>query len=86
MLKILLVCAFVSIIVDTATAAPEDRGHAWFEGAAILLAVAVVSLVGAGSDYKKEIQFVKNAQISEKDNTIFVKRRGAEEEINFNFL
>lgn len=43
---------------------------AWFEGAAILLAVAVVSLVGAGSDYKKEIQFVKNAQISEKDNTV----------------
>jgi len=55
MLKILLVCAVVSIVVDTATAAPEDRSHAWYEGAAILLAVAVVSLVGAGSDYKKEI-------------------------------
>ena len=61
MLKILLVCAFVSIIVDTATAHPDDRGHSWYEVGAILLAVAVVSIVGAGSDYKKEIQFIKNA-------------------------
>jgi hypothetical protein len=36
------------------TAEPEDLGHAWIEGFAILLAVAVVSLVGAGSDFKKE--------------------------------
>lgn len=41
------------------TAEPEDRGHAWIESFAILLAVAVVSLVTAGSDYKKEGQFLK---------------------------
>ena len=41
------------------TATPENIGHAWIEGFAILLAVAVVSLVGAGSDYKKEGQFLK---------------------------
>jgi hypothetical protein len=41
------------------TAKKEDLSHAWIEGFAILLAVAVVSLVGAGSDYKKEGQFLK---------------------------
>ena len=32
----------------------EDRSHAWAEGAAILFAVSVVSLVNACSDYSKE--------------------------------
>jgi len=59
MLKILIVCAFVSIIVDMSLAKPEDRSHAWIEGAAILIAVAVVSVVSAWSDFKKEGQFLK---------------------------
>jgi len=59
MLKVLIVCAIVSIVVDMSLADPEDYSHAWVEGAAILIAVAVVSLVGAWSDYKKEGQFLK---------------------------
>ena len=47
------------------TASAEDLGHAWIEGFAILLAVAVVSLVGAGSDYKKEGQFLKQQELAE---------------------
>lgn len=38
---------------------PEHLATAWIEGFAILVAVAVVSLVTAGSDYKKEGQFLK---------------------------
>jgi len=41
----------------------HERAHAWIEGAAILIAVAVVSLVTAVSDYKKEGQFLKQLEI-----------------------
>jgi magnesium-transporting ATPase (P-type) len=59
MLKILIGCAVFQLVIELSTAEPEDLSHAWIEGFAILLAVAVVSLVGAGSDYKKEGQFLK---------------------------
>lgn len=65
MLKILIGCAVFQLIIEMSTADPEDLGHAWIEGFAILLAVAVVSLVGAGSDYKKEGQFLTQQQIAE---------------------
>lgn len=55
MLKILIGCAIFSIVVDTSFATPEEIGHAWVDGTAILVAVAVVSGVGAWSDHKKEI-------------------------------
>jgi len=54
MLKILIVCAIFSIVVEMSFASPEERGSAWIEGTAILLAVALVSGVTAWSDYKKE--------------------------------
>lgn len=54
MLKLLVVCAMFSIGIDMGFAKPEDRSHAWAEGAAILFAVSVVSLVNACSDYSKE--------------------------------
>ena len=55
MLKILIVCALLSIGIDVGFAEPQDRSHAWVEGFSILTAVAVVSLVSAWSDYKKEL-------------------------------
>jgi hypothetical protein len=70
MLKILIACAFLAIIVDTLNAKPEDRSHAWVEGFAILVAVAVVSLVGAWSDYKKEGQFLKQQQLEENSKVV----------------
>jgi magnesium-transporting ATPase (P-type) len=54
MLKILIVCAIFSIVVDMSFATEEQRAYAWIEGTAILFAVAVVSGVTAWSDYKKE--------------------------------
>lgn len=61
------------------TATAENIGHAWIEGFAILLAVAVVSLVGAGSDYKKEGQFLKQQSIAEDTKIVTLKRDGGEE-------
>lgn len=54
MLKVLIVCAIFSITVDMSFATPHERSHAWIEGTAILIAVAVVSVVTAWSDYSKE--------------------------------
>ena len=53
-LRILLVAAILSIIIDVATAPAEERSHAWVEGFAILVAVFVCSTVTAGNDYQKE--------------------------------
>ena len=65
MLKILIGCAIFQLVIELSTAEPEDLSHAWIEGFAILLAVAVVSLVGATSDYKKEGQFLKQQELAE---------------------
>jgi len=55
MLKLLLVCATVIIPVEVGFAHDEaERSTAWIEGFVIYVAVAVVSLVSAGSDYSKE--------------------------------
>lgn len=50
MLKILMVCAIVSMVVDGYM--HKEGGAPWYvEGVAIWLAIAVVSLVTAISDY-----------------------------------
>ena len=51
MLKLLLVCACISIAVDMGFAEEHERSHAWVEGFSIFLAVACVSLVSSVSDY-----------------------------------
>lgn len=79
MLKILIGCAIFQLIIEMSTASKEDLAHAWIEGFAILLAVAVVSLVGAGSDYKKEGQFLKQQEIAEEAKVVGILRDGKEE-------
>ncbi len=51
---------------------------AWIEGFAILVAVAVVSLVGAFSDWRKEKQFLKMNDYSDSKKLITVVRNGRE--------
>lgn len=70
MLKILIGCAAFQLIIELSTASKEDLGHAWIEGFAILLAVAIVTLVGAGSDYQKEGQFMKQQKIAEETKIV----------------
>lgn len=81
MLKILIVCAFVSIIISLVFAG-ENGAYEWIEGAAILVAVVVVSGVTAWNDYQKESQFIELTKFSDSKNVITVMRRGQEEEIN----
>jgi len=50
----------------------HERAHAWIEGAAILIAVAVVSLVTAVSDYKKEGQFLAQLKIEMDSKTVSI--------------
>jgi len=52
MLKLLLIAAIISIVIEMIFS--KHKEIAWIEGAAILVAVAVVSLVTAVNDYKKE--------------------------------
>lgn len=54
MLKILIVCAFLSITIDMSLADADHRNMAWVEGTAILVAVLVVSSVGAYNDWAKD--------------------------------
>jgi len=86
MLQVLIVCAIFSITVDMSFADSHERKHAWIEGTAILIAVAVVSLVTAWSDYSKEKQFLKQQKIEENAKVVTAKRNGKEETIHRNFL
>ena len=84
MLRLLLVCACISIVFDEAFAVDNHERMtgklfkilitniylAWIEGAAIFIAVFVVAFVGSYNDYKKEEQFLKLQAISENDNTV----------------
>lgn len=79
MLKLLLVCAVVSISIEVGFAEPSDRSHAWIEGFAIFVAVFVVAFVGSWNDYQKELQFLKLQAISDKDNIVICLRNGVEE-------
>jgi hypothetical protein len=51
-MQILIVCAFLSIVINMST--EDDLSIAWIDGFAILVAVALCTLVAAGNDYKKE--------------------------------
>ena len=56
-LIILIICAIISLILEFLFAPPEERSTAWIDGTAILMAVAIVSLVQAYNNQKQEIQF-----------------------------
>jgi Ca2+ transporting ATPase len=85
MLRLLLVCAVISVAFDMGFAADNsERKTAWIEGGAIFAAVFIVASVGSYNDYKKEEQFMKLSAISDKDNVVVAMRRGREETIHHN--
>jgi hypothetical protein len=55
MLRILLVCACVSIIIDMSLSPAHHKKTAWIEGAAIFNAVFIVSMVGSYNDWAKDV-------------------------------
>jgi len=50
-LKILIVASILSIAIEVGTADAENRKTAWIEGFAIMVAVAICSLVAAVNNY-----------------------------------
>eukprot|EP00727_Mastigamoeba_balamuthi_P013062 m51a1_g8379 putative calcium-translocating p-type pmca-type (1103) ;mRNA; r:170020-174803 len=86
---ILIVAAVISIVIGAAV--PQDFGKTkdcadesgsstekfgeWVEGLIILVAVALVSLVGAGNNYSKELKF-RALAAKEQDVDIKVRRDG----------
>ena len=76
MLKVLVVAAVVSLVLDMSLADEDHRKTAWIEGAAIMVAVLLVAGVGSLVDWKKEVQFVKSRAKSEEKNVCRVLRNG----------
>jgi magnesium-transporting ATPase (P-type) len=77
-LLILLAAAAVSF----GTGYWEDPDIGWVEGAAIFIAVFLVSNISAMNDYSKEIQFRELEKSSAQDQQASVLRNGAIEQIN----
>jgi magnesium-transporting ATPase (P-type) len=80
MLKILMACAIVGMVMEYAAHNEDDPNAApWYiDGLAIWLAVAVVSLVTAISDYQKEGEFLKKQLIEENSKVVTLLRDGKE--------
>jgi len=72
-LQILIVAAIVSLILGMVIESVETG---WIEGFAILVAVAVVSLVTATNDWQKEKQFRQLQGKIDQDQTVDVIRAG----------
>lgn len=86
-LILLSVAAVISLalgIYQTVNPAPSEEHEArveWVEGVAIMVAIAVVTFVGALNDYQKERQFIK---LNRKKEERFVKviRSGKSQEVS----
>jgi magnesium-transporting ATPase (P-type) len=77
-LLILIAAATVSLAIGIA----EDPKEGWIDGAAILFAVVVVTIVSSTNDYTKEQQFRALEQSSQLDERCSVFRSGEIERIN----
>lgn len=75
MLRLLIVCAIFALVTELSFADADHIKYAWIEGVSILLAVAFVSCFGAGSDYNKETQFIKQQEDVHRSQTVTVLRQ-----------
>jgi len=77
MLKVLIVAATGSLIFEYIGADPDHYSTAWFDAAAIYLAVLIVSGFSAFVDWRKEREFVLRAQEEKEGKLINVMRHNA---------
>ena len=77
---ILCLAAFISLVLSLIVPG-EDDGHGWIEGAAILLAVLLVTSVTATNEYQQEGQFRELNKVKE-DKDVKVIRGGRQQEVN----
>lgn len=78
-LIILVIAAKVSLVIGIVE---EGTEKGWIEGAAILIAVLLVSLVASVNDYSKELQFRALESSSQADERTSVIRDGNIERVN----
>jgi Ca2+-transporting ATPase len=81
-LLILLAAAAVSLIVGLI----EDPQNGYTEGIAIFVAVFLVSMIGAGNDYSKQLQFRELEKSTANDELASVLRNGKVERINPKYI
>jgi Ca2+-transporting ATPase len=81
-LLILIAAATVSLVIGVIT----EPGAGWIEGAAIFIAIFLVSNISAGNDYSKQIQFKALEASSAKDERCSVLRDGVINRVNPNEL
>jgi P-type Ca2+ transporter type 2C len=77
-LLILIAAATVSLVIGVLT----EPDHGWIEGAAIFIAIFLVSNISAGNDYSKQLQFKALEKSSADDERTSVLRDGSVELIN----
>ena len=77
-LLILIAAATASLIIGVI----EEPDHGWREGAAIFIAVFLVSNISAFNDYSKQLQFRALEASSQKDERTSVLRDGSIQRIN----
>lgn len=79
-LIILLIAAVVSFIIGVADEHERENGG-WVDAIAIWMAVLVVSLVGAGNDYQKQLKFLELEKTSVDDVKVKTVRGGQRVEV-----
>jgi len=83
LLRVLIVAGIAAIIIDMIMNSHE-REIAWIEGFAILLAVAIIVVVTATNNLKKEKEFLKLNEEAESGKTITIIRNGERmEDVSF---
>jgi len=73
-LQILIFCAIFSLFFEVLFASPEEKGTAWIDGFAILIAVAIVSNVQVYSNHQQELQFAAVNRIKSVYNVGVIRR------------
>ena len=81
-MRVLMVAAVISIIIELATASDSHRSTAWIEGFAILMAVAVCANVTAINDFQKERQFQKLNSVADERKRVTIWRNGSKVDIH----
>lgn len=71
-----MVSAVLSIGLEVGLADPDERGLAWIEGFAILIAVFVCATVTAGNNYQKQRQFIELNSVADSKKKVTVWRDG----------
>lgn len=82
LIKLLAVCAVIALVLGVAFPQPgESRSTSWIDGAAILLAISVVTMVQAVVDFSQAREF-RRLESQKEDVLVSVIRDGTRSQIS----